>query len=424
MTPDQAEAEVVRLGLEPFASEPDPACFDPLRETFWTPVMAVAWIAWRTLEAVREWWNAYRAECSDWHFRRWRVGPEGPIHEGHFLEQRRPAALMDIRLAAIWADQAGEDTAVVMTVPGAIEALWIALREGLFDATALPPEGGPRRPVPAAQWHDLKPYDDGNDQIAAHLFGAHRIEYREVLVPSAAVVGLWRARTPDVAHGLPEVVKPEGAGYMPLYYAAQWIATKGGAVAFDPHSVDAWRPAYADLLARIASGDIDVTGLASGERQPIEGYRFADCRVDYPFSDPPSDLVLGAELRLCSFPYIDDEHWRGGFDDSLRNRNGIRWSRLMLRKDDVARLWPFSLEARLRTGAPGRPSSMHLIEAEFERRVAQGQVEASLAVQARVLAQWLRDLHPAYPKAGKTAIENNIRLTYKQARSPGNNISR
>ena len=215
ITPDQAEAEVVRLGLEPFASEPDPACFDPLRETFWTPAMAVAWIALRTLDAVREWWNAYRAECRDWQFRRWRVGPEGLIHEGHFLEQRRPAALMDIRLAEIWDQQAGEDIAPVITIPDAIDALWIALREGLFDATALPPEGGPRKPVPAAQWHDLKPYDDGNDQIAAHLFGAHRIEYREVLVPSAAVVGLWRARTPDVAHGLPEVVKPEGAGYSP-----------------------------------------------------------------------------------------------------------------------------------------------------------------------------------------------------------------
>jgi hypothetical protein len=42
---------------------------------------------------VRQWWDAYRTECWDWHFRQWRIGPDGSIYEGHFLEQRSRATL-------------------------------------------------------------------------------------------------------------------------------------------------------------------------------------------------------------------------------------------------------------------------------------------------------------------------------------------
>ena len=35
--------------------------------------MSVAWIAYRTPDAVRNWWDDYRKECWDWHFREWRL---------------------------------------------------------------------------------------------------------------------------------------------------------------------------------------------------------------------------------------------------------------------------------------------------------------------------------------------------------------
>ena len=55
--------------------------------------MTVAWIAWRSPDKVREFWDPYRSKCLDWHFKEWRVGPDGPVHAGHFLEERRPATL-------------------------------------------------------------------------------------------------------------------------------------------------------------------------------------------------------------------------------------------------------------------------------------------------------------------------------------------
>jgi hypothetical protein len=93
MTPADAESEAKRLGLRSLASEPDPNDYDPMREPFWTLPMAVAWIAYRTQNAVRNWWDEYRKECWDWHFREWRVGPDGPVHQGHFLEQPLKATL-------------------------------------------------------------------------------------------------------------------------------------------------------------------------------------------------------------------------------------------------------------------------------------------------------------------------------------------
>jgi hypothetical protein len=93
MTPPQAEAEALQFGIEPFASEPDPAKFDPMGETWWGLLMAIAWIACRSADKVREFWDPYRSECWDWHFREWRNGPDGPVHAGHFLERRRPTTL-------------------------------------------------------------------------------------------------------------------------------------------------------------------------------------------------------------------------------------------------------------------------------------------------------------------------------------------
>ena len=93
LTPAEAEAEAAHLGLERLASRPDPSQFDPMRETWWTLPMAIAWIARRSPDEVRESWDPYRSECWEWHFQEWRRGPDGPVYTGHFLEQRRPATL-------------------------------------------------------------------------------------------------------------------------------------------------------------------------------------------------------------------------------------------------------------------------------------------------------------------------------------------
>src|ERR1700722_4247291 len=66
MSPEQAEAWAREKSQPPFASTPDAARWEPMTEPDWTLAMTAAWIMWRTPEAVRENWNAYRTECSAW----------------------------------------------------------------------------------------------------------------------------------------------------------------------------------------------------------------------------------------------------------------------------------------------------------------------------------------------------------------------
>jgi len=91
-------------------------------------------------------------------------------------------------------------------------------------------------------------------------------------------------------------ITPEGTGYMPLYCAAHWIATKGSTLQIDPLDLEVWKSPFSQLLSRISSDEVAVTGLRKGQRKKIEGHIFAGIAVDYPFADTPvaSD---GVEVR-------------------------------------------------------------------------------------------------------------------------------
>jgi hypothetical protein len=166
MSPDDADAEALRLGLVPLSYRPDPAAFDPMREPFWTPMMAVAWIAWRTPNAVRGAWAEYRKRCRRWHFKRWRVGFDGPVVEGHFLEEDVPASIVSLHLAEVADYRNGVGQEMPLSVGPAVERLLDALRTGALQGTALPVDDGPREQVPSFAWIDLKPvYTSDEDRL-------------------------------------------------------------------------------------------------------------------------------------------------------------------------------------------------------------------------------------------------------------------
>jgi hypothetical protein len=169
MTPAEAESEAKRLRSGPLASEPNPNDYDPMREPFWSLPMTVAWIAYRTPDAVRNWWDDYRKECWDWHFREWRFGPDGPVHQGHLLEQRLKATLVLLKIADV-REQAG-----LMSVAEAIDALWLALRGGHLEASGIDEDTGRRVTIPAQQWHDLTWFEEkGRDVIRVDRQKDHR----------------------------------------------------------------------------------------------------------------------------------------------------------------------------------------------------------------------------------------------------------
>jgi len=242
-------------------------------------------------------------------------------------------------------------------------------------------------------------------KLAGAEVGAERLGPGKLATAPHQDTSIWQEhRVTDCQ--LPELVKPDGAGYMPLYCAAQWIATRGGTVQINPLDEGAWREAFRELLNRIASQDVKVVGVRDGVIEHVSGIHFASCSVDYPFSDPSLELMLSEELCLVSHPYIDDEHWRDG--DSLQDRSGARWRRLMVLKADVARYWPFAAALDHRTGAPGRPSAMHLVELEHRARWARGEALSSIGAEAEYLSQWLANTHPTLPTVRAKTIRNRL----------------
>jgi hypothetical protein len=61
-----------------------------------------------------------------------------------------------------------------------------------------------------------------------------------------------------------------------------------------------------------------------------------------------------------------------------------------------------------KTGAPGRPSSMGIVLAEFERRRMSGRCETSREAEAQKLAAWLKEKHPDMPVPTAKTIRNKL----------------
>lgn len=69
-----------------------------------------------------------------------------------------------------------------------------------------------------------------------------------------------------------------------------------------------------------------------------------------------------------------------------------------------------------KSGAPGRPTSMYLIEQEFERRVDKGSfIKSSLQQESEFLERWLKQSHPDMPPAKAKTIRNNLGPKYRAA---------
>jgi len=170
MTPEEAEAAAKRLGCAALAQNPDPSLFNPMGETWWTLPMAVAWIARRTHADVLDVWDRYRLECSDWHFREWRLGCDGPVHNGHFLESRKAATIWTLDISEIYCSAHGATPVGAISVRDAKAKLWKALGENALRATGINTESRQRVEIADYEWRDLEDIEEnGHDVVRARV---------------------------------------------------------------------------------------------------------------------------------------------------------------------------------------------------------------------------------------------------------------
>jgi hypothetical protein len=67
-----------------------------------------------------------------------------------------------------------------------------------------------------------------------------------------------------------------------------------------------------------------------------------------------------------------------------------------------------------RSGFAGRPSSQQLVDVEHARRLAAGEAEEKITLEAQYLSTWLARTHPEWPKASAKTIANNIGAAHRR----------
>jgi hypothetical protein len=69
------------------------------------------------------------------------------------------------------------------------------------------------------------------------------------------------------------------------------------------------------------------------------------------------------------------------------------------------------------TGAAGRPTSRHLVEAEMRRRADAGELASTVSAEGKHLSGWLQDTHPRFPPLKPKSIANSLGGLYRQLKA-------
>ena len=354
LTPQQAEAEAAANGLPPFERTPDLAKYDPLTESRWTLVMAVAWIAWRDIRRVQESGAEFRSESTLWRYREWNKPTDGgtkfSLQKGWFLESwSEPTTIRLAFLEIIERQKRQLPHTTCMSVGEAEKDLWRALSEGQLVAEALDDHGKPVD-IPQREWSYLKLFEDGKRDVLKYEPLDRNEPFTNLKLKRDDVRSLWPevrtisvdVETLDLGSITPEHISAmhSGESHVPLCVAIAWVATKGGSSFIEIRNDVAWQRGAKDLLQRVASGKIEVIGRACDDDidRELPCVSFSRIRV-LPLA--PTALT---DISLTASSYIDCEFSDsiGNCDDRLfqRGQPHPTWTRIALKRTDVLQYWP------------------------------------------------------------------------------------
>ena len=174
-----------------------------------------------------------------------------------------------------------------------------------------------------------------------------------------------------------------------------------------------------------------VKGCRSGRSQWI-GCGRSHCRRAHPVQ--PVALVGNRaavlEFRLAASVFVSSKRFRTIRLDQYEIRILIpladfnAWIEAQVssrRETLVESAEPAQPSARLHSGAPGRPSSMHLVIAEAKRRIAAEKLPDSKTQFGKELSEWLKAERPDYPPVTQKTVTNNREITslFRKAQTEG-----
>jgi hypothetical protein len=198
-----------------------------------------------------------------------------------------------------------------------------------------------------------------------------------------------------------------------------------------------------ELVSALRSGDLDhrVDGLGLEDvlrlsdvtfgRRLIPGLgwesgavivvNWQDADVHWPTGTVGGKLRQGVRMRhKIEIRWLDLERWAKerlpGVDPPAVQTTPRPQSASLTRSPVPP---PHSHDAKIQpiysTGAPGKPTSRHLVAQELKRREEAEETCDSQTKEAEVLAAWLKATHPLAPPMGGKAIQNSLRSELKHA---------
>lgn len=180
--PEEAEQIALRSGLKPLHKPINSLDYDPMDEPSWSPEMALAWIMWRTADAVRKHWNRYRRERFKWRQREYVVADENGEPQtglGSFLEHDNDTsvALMGMEVEVSELGEAG-DPPPLISFARAKQELTKSLIDADLSAMAVCIPNCSLTEIPALQWTQLDWVTDSKDRD--NLFFEANPMYRDI----------------------------------------------------------------------------------------------------------------------------------------------------------------------------------------------------------------------------------------------------
>jgi len=337
----------------------------------------------------------------------------------------------------------------------ATEGLMDSLRRGAIAAYGVPSDaqGDPRtgarhEPVPLTVLMGDNVTITLFDQITIEAdigewMGWRRNAFHRVRFQTADVLALW-----PVEATLPAVTLEDLAADWTLMECVAWIMLRDLAVVRDTAPETARQPGtfYAEVRSPDGSTRMEAQTGAAGNTLLRLTAAWAAQLVETPaevvWRDGDGREALLSALRSGRLRATGSSssgtdrpmtpaHWRNVtlYEQPAGTlvvepvRHGVRWWNVTVPRDVVVAIWPprktepaaiAPPDVSDRTGVAGRPTSRHLVIAEYQRRHEADEALRRISEESRVLEAWLATAHPGLARMTARTIETAIRPEFRK----------
>jgi hypothetical protein len=350
LTPEDAEQEAERQGFGPLARKPPPTEFNPDKMHYWSLPMALAWIAWRSSQSVREHCAEYRENYWEWVPVSWNVQTNDANGtkriDGYELRAMglSTACRLPILEKPLRARKELPSTAK-LTVSQAVKQLFAKLAAGQIIASAKN-AFGQVVDIPQREWPYLRLFEERERDVLKYDPLDKEPAFTEINLPRDRLKVIWQ-ESPIEPYMIEPMMRQRREGYVSLCSALHWIMTEAGRKVGHLDDTQSWDAAVARLIPLISTGEVEIIGRdTGGQPKTMDGVMFAGISVGQPLRES-FRLIAGDNPWISCTPYVDEECWGRDFNDHmyLKRFGPASWTHLQVRKADVLRHITFEADA-------------------------------------------------------------------------------